>query len=163
MTILSKTGLIACASFLAIASEFAGAEVPKVPVPNSPYLAVIYRFADAMLESGRDNYGPQKSGLFLSALDRNARTPLTNQPPAPAGIRAGDRVGGRSGPLIGANPQHDENLLRVLYTLSELSGKPNYLDAANLELKWFLEHTASPQTQLLPWGEHMSWDTLRDE
>ena len=43
-------------------------------------------------------YGPAESGLFLSALDRAALAPLTNRPPAPAGIREGDRVGPQGRP-----------------------------------------------------------------
>jgi hypothetical protein len=140
-----------------------GAEVPKAPVPPSPFLPVVYRYADAMLERGRDLYGPQKTGLFLSALDRAALAPLTNRPPAPAGIREGDRVGAKGGPLTGANPQHDENLLRLLYTLSGLSGRATYRDAADTELKWFLQNAASSNTHLLPWGEHLSWDVMTDQ
>jgi len=132
-------------------------------VPKSPYLPVIYRYADAMIERGRDVHGPTKTGLFLSALDRSALAPLTTRPSAPAGIREGDRDGPASGPLVGANPQHDENLLRVLYTLSELSGKPVYREAADAELRWFLASAASPATGLFPWGEHMSWNVISDE
>ena len=62
-------------------------------------------------------------------------------------MRAGDRV-------TGANPQHDENLRRLLYTLSELSTKPVYRDAADAELKWLLQNTASPFSQ---------WDVIKDE
>ena len=138
------------------------AEYPKAPVPPSPYMPLIYRCADTMLEHGRDVYGPQKTGLFLSALDRKNLAPLTNRPAAPTGIRESDRVAMREGALTGANPQHDENLLRVLYTLSELSGKPKYREAADAELKWFLENTSSTNTHLLPWGEHMSWNAVKD-
>ena len=116
------------------------AEVPKAPVPQSPFIGVVYRYADTMLERGRDAYGPQPSGLFLSALDRVTMTPLTNRPPAPTGVREGDRVGAAGGPLTGANPQHDANLLRLLYTLSELSSKAKYREAADAELKWFLDN-----------------------
>jgi hypothetical protein len=132
-------------------------------VPSSPFLSVVYRYADAMLQNGRDTYGPQKSGLFPSALDREGVKPLTVRPPAPAGVREGDRVGVAPGPLVGANPQHDENLLRVLYTLSGLSGQSGYRDAADTELRWFLENARSPATHLLPWGEHMSWNVLTDK
>ncbi len=146
---------------LTVAASF-GAELPKVPVPRSPYLPVVYRYADAMLEHGRDVYGPQKSGLFFSALDRAALAPLTNRPPAPAGVPSTDRVGAKGQPLSGANPQHDENLLRLLYTLSDLSAKPKYREAADAELKWFFQNAASTNTHLLAWGEHMSWDALTD-
>ncbi|MBI2925533.1 MAG: hypothetical protein HYY24_07500 [Verrucomicrobia bacterium] len=139
-----------------------GAEVPKAPVPQSPFVRVVYAYADAMVKSGRDDHGPEKTGLFLSALDRHALAPLTQRPQAPEGVRPGDRVGSPEGPLVGANPQHDENLLRLLYTLSELSGKPHYRAAADAGVKWFLENARSTNTDLLPWGEHMSWDVVAD-
>lgn len=138
-------------------------DIPKAPVPKSPYIAVVYRYADAMLEKGRDTYGPQKSGLFLSALDRTTQAPLTNRPPAPEGVRDGDRVGEPSGPLVGANPQHDENLLRLLSLVSDLTAKPKYRDAAGAALKWFLQNARSAATDLLPWGEHLSWDVTEDK
>jgi len=62
-----------------------------------------------MLEKGRDTQGPQKTGLFPSALDRAALAPLTNRPAAPTGIRESDRVGAKDGALVGANLPHDEN------------------------------------------------------
>jgi hypothetical protein len=139
------------------------AAIPKAPVPQSPYIAVVYRYADAMLEKGRDTYGPQKTGLFLSALDRTTLAPLTNRPTAPASIREVDRVGVKSGPLVGANPQHDENLLRLLYLVSDLTAKPKHRDAANAGLKWFLQNAKAPATDLLPWGERQSWDVLVDQ
>ena len=76
-------------------------------IPVSPFADVVYRYANAMLEHGRDTYGPQKSGLFLSALDRETLSPLTTRPPVLAGIREGDRPGPAGGPLVGANPQLD--------------------------------------------------------
>jgi hypothetical protein len=41
------------------------------------FLKVVRRYADTMIERGRDTYGPQKSGLLLSALDRTTLAPLT--------------------------------------------------------------------------------------
>jgi hypothetical protein len=41
---------------------------------------VVYRYADTMLEKGRDTYGPQKTGLLLSALERSTFAPLPNLP-----------------------------------------------------------------------------------
>jgi hypothetical protein len=151
-TLLALLGL----SF--IGQESFGADIPKVPVPNSPYIKLVYAYADTMLERGRDTYGPQKTGLFLSALDRTTLQPLTKTPPAPAGIREEYRVRGDA--LAGADPQHDENLLRLLYALSELSAKAKYRDAADAELKWFLENAASTKTQRLPFGA--SRDVIKD-
>ena len=134
-----------CVEFVLLFSTavcVSGAEIPKAPVPKSPYIAVVYRYADTMLEKGRDTYGPQQTGLFLSALDRATLAPLTNRPAAPAGVRETDRVGAKDGPLVGANPQHDENLLRLLYLLTDLTTKVKYRDAANAAVKGFLAYDA---------------------
>ena len=56
-----------------------GAEAPDL-------LKVVQRYADTMLERGRDTYGPQKSGLLLSALDRTTLAPLTSRPAPPGGL-----------------------------------------------------------------------------
>jgi hypothetical protein len=127
------------------------ADVPKAPVPVSPFIRVVYGYADAMLKSGRD-----KTGLFHSALDRNTLAPLTNRPAPPGSLRSSDRVGRQDGPLVGSNPYHDENLLRLLSTLSDLSAKPHYRAATDAELKWFVENTGPGATeQFRLW---MLWD-----
>jgi hypothetical protein len=126
------------------------------------FLAVVRDYADAMIEHGRDVYGPQKSGLLLSALDRKPIGLLSVRPAPPGGIRRGDRPGRPWVEMNGANPHLDENLLRILYTLSEITGEPRYAQVADEELSWFFDNTMSPRTSLLPWGEHLSWDVVHD-
>jgi hypothetical protein len=135
---------------------------PAKPVPPSPYLPLVYQYANAMLERGRDTHGPQKTGLLLSALDRSALAPLGDRPSAPAGVAEALRAGAPGRPLVGSNPQHDQNLLRVLYTLSELSTKPVYRDAADAELKRLLQH-APAGSALPPWDAGFAWDVVADE
>lgn len=130
---------------------------------ESNYLDVVQGYANTLIGKARDTYGPQKTGLILSAFDRMAMRPLTTRPAAPGGIRRGDRSGPIWEPLAGANPHLDENLLRVLCVLSDLTGDQRYAQAADAELKWFLENTQSPKTGLLPWGEHLCWNTLTDQ
>jgi hypothetical protein len=132
-------------------------------IPASPFISVVYNYANSMLEHGRDTYGPEKTGLFLSALNRQTLSPLKTRPAAPAGIREGDRPGPAGGPLVGANPHLDENLLRLLYFLKGLSGEDRYPQAADNAFKWFLTNAQSPKTGLLPWGEHLSWNVMTDE
>src|SRR6476646_505952 len=91
------------AVLLTAVASLSAAEPPKAPVPSSPFMPVIYRYADTMIERGRNTQGPMKSGLFLSALDRSTLAPLTNRPPAPHGIRESDRVASKDGPLVGAS------------------------------------------------------------
>ncbi len=132
-------------------------------IPDSPFINVIYGYADAMLEHGRDTYGPQKTGLLLSALNRKTLKPLDTRPPVPAGVVDGRRPGSAGQPLVGSNLQMDQNLLRLLYFLKGLSGENRYPEAADAELKWFLSSAQSPETGLLPWGEHLCWDVMSDE
>jgi hypothetical protein len=111
---------------LLFAVAHAAQGAPK-PVPPSPYLPVVYRYADMMLKHGRNS-----GGLFLSILDRSNLSPVNNRPLAKS--------------------RHDQNLLRVLYTLSELSGKPVYRDAADGHLKKLLAD------RLAPWeGSNRVW------
>src|SRR5688572_11706989 len=90
------------------------------------YLDVVRRYADTMIERGRDNFGPVKSGLLLSALDRGTLAPLTIRPAPPSGIRRGDRSGQPWSAMTGANPHLDENLLRILYTLTQITNDSKY-------------------------------------
>jgi len=133
-----------------------------VAAPSASLMDVVRRYADTMIERGRDTYGPQKSGLLLSALDRLTLAPLKVRPAAPGGIRRGDRPGRAWVEMNGSNPQLDQNLLRVFYTLSEITGDAKYAKVADEELTWFLNHAMSPKTNLLPWGEHLSWDVIHD-
>jgi hypothetical protein len=129
-----------------------------------PLLQVVRRYADTMLDHGRDTYGPRRTGLLLSVMDRTGPAPLTSRPAAPSGVREGDRPGPRNGPLIGSNPFHDQDVLRTFYVLSSLPGESDrYRQAADEELSWFFKNTLSPRTNLLAWGEHLSWNVMTDE
>src|SRR5687767_13293423 len=147
--------------FIALAT-LASTAIVNATATND-FLQVVRRYADTMIERGRDAYGPQKSGLILSALDRTTLAPLKVRPAAPGGIRRGDRPGRPWSAMTGANPQLDQNLLRVLYALGEITGDARYAGAADEELSWFFRNALSPRTHLLPWGEHLSWDVMLDQ
>ena len=131
--------------------------------PPPSLLDVVRRYADTMIERGRDTHGPQTTNLLLSSLDRTTLSPLTVRPAPPGGVRREDRPGPPWSALTGANPQLDQNLLRVFYALSRITGDDKYARAADEELTWFLKNAISPKTGLLPWGEHMFWDVVEDK
>ncbi|MHC4887842.1 MAG: hypothetical protein ACYTEO_00085 [Planctomycetota bacterium] len=163
-----RNSLTACLILLMSAAAAGGKELDlktmfREGIPPSPFANVVYGYANAMLEQGRDTYGPQKTGLFLSALDRKTLSPLKIRPPAPAGIREGDRPAALGQPLLGANLHLDQNLLRLLYFLKGLSGEDRYPQGADDALKWFLKNTQSQHTGLLPWGEHLCWNVMTDK
>src|SRR5207249_6047640 len=110
-------------------------------VVSTNLLEIVRHYADTMIERARDTYGPQKSGLLLSALDRTTLAPLKVRPAPPGGIRRGDRPGRPWVEMNGANPMLDQNLLRVFYTLSEISGDTRYSKVAGEELTWFFNNT----------------------
>jgi hypothetical protein len=160
--------MTACFILLAFATAGTGKEIDletifREGIPRSPFINKVYEYANTMLEHGRDTYGPQKSGLFLSALDRKTLSPLKVRPKAPTGIREGDRPGELGQPLPGANLHLDQNLLRLLYFLKEMSSEDRYAQAADDVLKWFLNNTQSANTGLLPWGEHLCWNVMADK
>lgn len=132
-------------------------------IPPSPFADVFYRYADALLEHGRDHYGPKDTGLLLSALDRSTLTPLAKHPPAPSALSEEERAGADKGTLMGANVEHDENVYRLLYFLSGLTGKVHYTEAADQALASYFESLASKVEELPPSGTLPTWDTQRDE
>jgi len=136
--------------------------VEKFQICRPSLLDIVKRYADTIIDHGRDVYGDQKSGLLLSALDRTTLKPLEVRPTPPGGIRREDRAGLPWRRLTGANPQHDQNLLRVFYALSEITADDRYKEAADHELEWFFKNSQSPVTDLLPWGEHLCWDVMLD-
>jgi Periplasmic pectate lyase len=154
---ISKAGIAGILLLLELNTSRAGD-----PSLGPEFLSVVRGYADVMIDKGRDRYGPVKTPLLLSALDRATFEPLEVRPAPPDGIRRGDRPGRAWSAMQGANPMLDQNLLRVFYTLSELTGDPHYAQAADAELRWFFENTLSPATHLLPWGEHLCWDTGLD-
>src|SRR5690349_3404730 len=89
---------------------------------STNFLTVVRGYADTMIERGRDTYGPRKSGLLVSALDRTTLGLLSVRPAPPGGIRRGDRPGRPWVEMNGANPMLDQNLLRVFYMLTEITG-----------------------------------------
>ena len=136
--------------------------VQKAEKVGPSLIDVVQGYVDTMLSHGHDRYGPHQSLLFLSALDRRNLRPLTVRPAPPAGIRRGDRVGLPWDKLTGANPQLDQNLMRSLYALSDITGRLGYRGMADAQLVWFFNNTQSPETGLLPWGEHLAWDVFLD-
>lgn len=115
------------------------------------YLQIVRAYADTMIQHGRDEYGSIQSPLFASTLDRKTLKVPEKFPGNIEGIRNSDRA-------LGANPMHDENLYQVLYALSEITGDVRYAAEADKALRWFFEHSQSPVTGLVTWGEHLSWD-----
>jgi hypothetical protein len=122
------------------------------------YLSTVKSYADALVEQGRDKYGEIHSPLFASVLNRETMEiePSIASIKIP-GVRERDRS------VTGANMIHDEDLLQILYALSELTGEKSYANEADNAIAYFFNNCQSPTTGLMCWGEHLYWDFLNDD
>jgi len=126
---------------------------PNIAANKRPdYLRLVRNYADALIKNGRDTYGTQHSPLFASTLDRSTLSLMSTAPGRIQGIRNGDRT------LAGSNPMHDQDLYQILYALTKLTGRKHYAREADKALQWFFRHCQSPETGLMTWGEHISWN-----
>jgi hypothetical protein len=125
------------------------------PVDKGDLLAVVKRYADVMISRGRDTYGTS-TPLFASALNRSTCRLIPNDATFPVGIRDQD-ISRR-----GENVQHNENLYRLLYGLTDATGGTGYATEADKSLTHFLaKHQKS--CGLFYWGEHMHVDFNSDK
>ncbi|MEX1239640.1 MAG: hypothetical protein WEB30_07980 [Cyclobacteriaceae bacterium] len=157
-----RPAIVKCAAIIfAVVISITSCEKKDV---DDDFLAAVRRYADTLIEHGRDGYSDESSPLFASALDpETLKLPegemlraLQELDAKDWGIRKNDRV------LSGANVMHQENLYQVLYGLTELTGEPIYAREADASLRYFFDHCQSPATGLLVWGEHMGWDFRTD-
>jgi hypothetical protein len=121
------------------------------------YLNVALDYADALVDHGTDTYGSTQSGMILSMMNRHTLQPFSSMPTVPNGVRPADRV-----TTHGSNVNLDQNMYRVLYMLSDMTGDSKYSTAADAALSKFLQVSPSPATGLLAWGEHLCWDLQTD-
>lgn len=124
-------------------------------------LDAVTRFADLMLDRGRDRYGPKHSPLFLGQL--NARThSLPEGTPADPGLLAEQREVEGCWPSR-VNLLFDFGWLDALRGLTAITGSPRY-EAARVEhLSHLLAHCRHPASGYIPWGEHVGFDIVADE
>jgi hypothetical protein len=122
------------------------------------YLAIVQKFADTLLEKGRDRFGPKQTALWASVIDvESYEVPRSaDQVPTVPGVRESDRAVG------GCNLYLDTPTLHVFRVLSALLGEPKYEQAVQQYLRDYLTNCQSPETGLLAWGEHLYYDLYED-
>lgn len=126
----------------------AAAEGAEPGVQAQSYLRAARRFADCVLEHGRDRYGERKTPLFADGLHAKTLEP------------ARWKKGGETWVLC--NFASQQPLLRLLDGLTAVTGEPRYRQAAEEAARHALEHLRTPNG-LLHWGGHMAWDLLDDK
>jgi len=116
------------------------AEQPGSPIsPREARLAAVIRFAENVLEKGRDRYGEHHTPLFVDGLNVDTLQPVR-------WVHEGKK-------WIPSNLAGQQNLFRTLVGLSNLTGEPRYRRAAAEAIAYHFEHLRSP-CGLLYWGGH---------
>ena len=120
------------------------------------YLYYVREHCDNLLEYGKDSYGKQQNNMLASVIDSRDMSVPQAGVPATEGTRPHDRAVG------GSNYYHDVATVKVLETLSELSGNTKYSHAARAYAVDFLKQTQNDYTGLLGWGEHLYYNFYAD-
>ncbi len=115
--------------------------------------------AKALLKAVPDRYGPKQTPLWLSVIDPAAGGMVTVKPPNwQTYWDAEDYMMMAQG----CNVYRDMPMLEALVRLSELSGVAAYRESVEACLGFFLSECVSETTGLFPWGEHLSYNTVRE-
>ncbi len=138
--------ITACAVALLLTLTTAAAPA-RAEAPPSP-LDAVRTFADRVLEHGRDTYRETPTPLFVDGLNADTLEPV--------------RWVHRGEAWIPSNLASQQNLLRTLVGLSNLTGEPRYREAAVATVRHHLEHLRR-ECGLFQWGGHRLIDLASGE
>ncbi len=113
------------------------------------YIKAVTRFADTVIEHGRDTYGEKKSPVFVDGLHVKTFEPVRWK---------ADNYQSH----IMSNYASQQALMRTLDSLTALTGDVRYRQAAEDATRYTLKNFTSPNG-LLFWGGHSAWDLLLDK
>ena len=125
--------------------------------PTLGYMYYAKTFADTMIASGTDHYGPIHSPMFASLLDMESHSNPEDTPGNSPGQRYGDRS------IRGGNLFQDVMLLQAMDNMSKLTGNKIYQQEVTDYLTFFLKNCPHPNTGLFPWGEHAYWNFYEEQ
>jgi hypothetical protein len=135
---------------------FACAPLACAADPAPDHLALIRRFADAMIEQSRAHLPEAQTPLFPIVLTRDTY----EIPSRKVGNLVNARVPQEFKSI--AKPHHDLNLYQIFYALSKVTGEPKYAAEADRVLGYFLKNCQEPKYGFFCWGEHIGWDVLQN-
>ena len=126
----------------------APAQPPDRPAVGSPerYLNAAKHFAEKVLESGLDRFGPKPTPLLVEGLDVRTFEPVR----WPFG-------GSGEHNWIYSNQLSHHMLFRALEGLSSLTHDESYRQAARSAVRYGFDHLRGP-SGLFYWGGHTAWD-----
>ena len=129
------------------------AEAPAAAAPAEDgaqaerYLAAVRRFADTVLERGRDRFGQERTPLFVDGLHAETLEPAV-------WLKDGQT-------WVLSNFASQQPLVRLLDGLAAVTGEPRYRREAEATTRFVLERLQAANG-LLYWGGHAAWDLEGD-
>lgn len=139
--------LAPCPTSIAQAQEANGAS-------GSSYLPLIENHVRNLTTRGLDVYGPKQTADWMAIIDvRTGKHPEFEHTPR--------RVYRKIGAPRGTSLYWDQPMLLAARRLSEISGKPQYADAADRYVKGFLS-VGIDENGLFLWGNHCYYDAFED-
>ena len=130
------------ALFLGLAESGSGQDAYLDETPDR--LTVIKKYADKVLETGRDQWSGQETPLFIDGVHVDTGDPVV-------WIHQSGRK------YLISNMASQQNLFRVLTGLTNLTGDERYKNAAKEAIQYMFDRFTSPGG-LLYWGGHQFVD-----
>ena len=143
----NNTAICRCMIGLLITILSAPALCRQAEPISRQYLEAVEKFADTVIEKGRDTYGDKHTPLFADGLGAESLKPVIW------------KKDGESWVL--SNFASQQPLIRTLDGLTALTGEPRYRRAAADATRYALKHLQSP-SGLLYWGGHIAWDLQQE-
>jgi len=124
------------------------------------YLEASRQFAEALIQCAPDRYGTKTTPLWLSIIDPNTGGLIKEKPPNWQTYWDNEDYVMTA---QGCNLYRDMPTLAAFYELSRLTNDSAYRQFVDEYLGYYLANMPSKTTGLFPWGEHMSYNTVRDK
>ncbi len=115
-------------------------------IDNNRFLKAATNFADTAIQYGRDRYSGKNMPLFADCLD-------TEHLKAPRS-KTSYKSGTEPKPTVWCFFQNQQNLMRLLASLSQFIGNEKYVRAAGEAAAYMFNNYWYPQSGVLHWGGH---------
>lgn len=160
-----KKGMVLAFAVVSVSGILAARPSASASSPSSEdgrYLSSVREFADTFLAHGLDHYGKIHTPMWVSVLSLKTLSLLESKAEDPNWQHTYNAEDYWR-EARGSNLYRNIYTLRTFYELSRLTGDPKYQQAADAYLTYFMNHCQSPTTGLYAWGEHMTYNVVRDQ
>ena len=137
----------------------APAGVLNVPPTRTAILPCIRKHFDRLLATGRDDYGPASTPMWMASLDtRTGRYPQPDARPESVGKRVYRNIDAPHGCSL----YWDQPMLVAAAALTDETGDDRYRRAADDYVAAWLNRCVARDNGMLLWGNHYYYDAFRD-